>query len=662
MTRHLSSLALALLLPATLVAAEGDDSIQRRTANDGNVVMENVPEIPPEIVDALNRYQNTRGASFQDWRAEGDGLYVATRFADTYQIHRVDMPGGARHQLTFFQEPVYSVERRPGSSELVFPMDEGGGEFYQLHLLDPATGESRLLTDGSSRNGSAVWSEDGERLAFQSTRRDGKSNDVWIMDPEDSASAKMVLESPDGTWWGPVEWTDDGKRLLIQQYVSVSDSRVHLLDLESGERRMIAGSDETPHAALAAGFDAEDDGIFLVTTERSEFEQLAHLDLATGELEIITGEIPWDVSGGDFSEDGTRGAFVMNEGGVDRLYLLDPATREYAQVSTIPVGLIGGLEFRPDGKALAMTLNTALTPSDTFVLSLGESPLEAGELVRWTHSEVGGLDTSRFVEPELIQYPTFDEVDGKPRQIPAFVYRPRGEGPHPAIVYIHGGPESQYTPGFSSTFQMWVDVLGAAVIAPNVRGSSGYGKEYLQLDNGMRREDSVKDIGALLDWIETQPDLDQDRVAVYGGSYGGYMVLGSLMHYSDRLAAGVDVVGISNFVTFLENTEDYRRDLRRVEYGDERDPEMRKHLEAISPANHPEKLRAPLFVVQGQNDPRVPVTEAEQIVKAVRGAGYDVWYMNALNEGHGYDKKENRDLYQQAVVLFLREHLVGAAE
>jgi dipeptidyl aminopeptidase/acylaminoacyl peptidase len=274
-------------------------------------------------------------------------------------------------------------------------------------------------------------------------------------------------------------------------------------------------------------------------------------------------------------------------------------------------------------------------------------------------SEVGGLDTSKFQTPELIEYPTFDNDGDSKRQIPAWVYKPRGEGPFPVVVSIHGGPEGQSRPRFSSTYQMWVEKLGVAVVIPNVRGSSGYGKSYLALDNGFKREDSVRDIGALLDWIATQTDFDKERVAVFGGSYGGYMVLASATHYSDKLKAAVDIVGISNFVTFLENTQDYRRDLRRVEYGDERDPAMRAYLEKISPLNNVDKITIPMLIAQGENDPRVPVTESKQIVEALRNQGQTVWFMNALNEGHGYRKKENRDIYQQATVLFLQEHLFG---
>ena len=513
-----------------------------------------------------------------------------------------------------------------------------------------------MLTDGESRNGGVTWSKDGEVIAYQSTRRNGRSNDVWMMDPDDPKSAHMIVESPDGTWWGPMEWSEDGKRLLIANYVSVTDSRIHLLDLETGELQLLAGDPDNPYSALGAGasFSRDNAGIFFATDQQGDFTQLAYLDLTSGEAKTITTDIPWNVGGFQLNQDGTRGAFTINEGGINRFYLFDPESHEYTQVTNIPVGLLSGRDFSPDGSRFAMTLNTANTPSDVFTLALGDGPLEYGELTRWTYSEVGGLATESFVEPELVHYPTFDE-----REIPAFVYRPREEGPHPVIISIHGGPEAQYRPGFSSTFQSWIAELGAAVIAPNVRGSSGYGKEYVKLDNGFKREDSVKDIGALLDWIAEQPDLDENRVAVYGGSYGGYMVLASMVHYSDRLRGGVDIVGISNFVTFLENTQDYRRDLRRVEYGDEREPEMEAHLQKISPSNNADKITAPLFVAQGQNDPRVPVTEAQQIVEVIRDAGYDVWYMNALNEGHGFRKKENSDLYRQIVVEFFRKHLLG---
>ena len=652
-----------LILGAVILAASSvlaADAVQRTEANNGNLIMEDIPAIPDQIVNDLNRFQNVRSASFRDWTENGQGVYISTRFGDVTQIHRVDMPGGARQQITFYKEPVGGVSRQPGGRNLIFTRDTGGSEFTQIFMLDLADGSTKLLTDGKSRNGATAWDRQGRRLAYQSTRRNGASNDIWLMDPADPAKSEMILESPDGTWWGPAEFSESGSKMLISNYVSIADSRIHLLDLDSQQNELMAGGRDDTSANIPLGFDEDEGGFWFVTDQSGEFRQLAWQPMeSAAEPEIITADIPWDVNNGDISHDRSRIAFAVNENGMSRLYLLDTETKQYRSVDNLPTGLIFGLNFSPDDRSLGMPLNTARTPSDTFVLELGNRPLEHGQLVRWTMSEVGGLDTSKFQTPELIEYPTFDNDGDSERQIPAWVYKPRGEGPFPVVVSIHGGPEGQSRPRFSSTYQMWVEKLGVAVVIPNVRGSSGYGKSYLALDNGFKREDSVRDIGALLDWIATQTDFDKERVAVFGGSYGGYMVLASAVHYSDRLLGAVDIVGISNFVTFLQNTKDYRRDLRRVEYGDERDPAMRAYLNKISPLNNVDKITIPMLIAQGENDPRVPVTESKQIVEALRNQGQTVWFMNALNEGHGYRKKENRDIYQQATVLFLQEHLFG---
>jgi len=635
--------------------------IVRTEANSGKLVMEDIPAIPQSIVNDLNRYQNVRSAGFQEWTEDGEGIFVTTRFGDVSQIHHVGHPGGARTQITFFNEPTAGVLRQPKGSRLIFTMDSGGSEFSQVFLLDPsASDDAVMLTDGESRNGAVVWDRSGGRIAYQSTRRNGASNDVWMMQVDNPETAEVILESPDGTWWSPSDFSPDNQKLLIFNYVGNADSRIHLLDLDSGELRLLAGDPENPSSNAPLAFDRDGGGFFYISDVNGEFKQLAWKSLEEGaEPLFLTTDIPWHVEGGAVSEDRSRAAFTVNQSGFSKLYLMDMVSRQFHPVDSIPTGLVGGMAFSPNGRKLGMTLNTSQTPSDSFVLDLAEGALDHGDLERWTYSEVGGLDSRSFIVPELVSYPTFDSADGGPESVPAWVYTPEGEGPHPVIIVIHGGPEGQARPSFSSSYQMWLQKLGAAVIRPNVRGSDGYGKHYMSLDNGFKREDSVRDIGALLDWIETQPDLDENRVAVFGGSYGGYMVLASAVYYSDRLKAAVDIVGISNFVTFLENTQDYRRDLRRAEYGDERDPAMRAHLESISPLNHTDRISVPMFVVQGQNDPRVPVTEAEQVVAALRKQGHTVWYMNALNEGHGYRKKENRDVYQQATMLFLQQHLVG---
>jgi len=650
---------LVYLIIALLPGAMSADTDESWTANDGQLILRGFPEIPADLVNRVNRYQNVRSATFLEWAGSGDSLYIRTRFNELGQLHHVAAPGAYRRQMTWFNEPIGQVERRGRRDELSISMDEGGGEQDQVFLFDPDDGSARRLTDGSSRNRLVRWSRDGKRMAFQSTRRNGRSNDLWWMNPEKPGSEELLLEAPAGSWLGPAAFSHDGDLLLVQQFVSVDDSRISVLDLETRTVFLAAGSDETPSANKAIRFDRRGQGFYFITNQRGRAAELAYRRLeGEQETEFLTGDSPWDVTEFTLSDDGKRGAFVTNEEGISQLYLLDTASAAYKAVSRIPVGLISGLSFSPDNRRLAFNLSTAQTPSDVYVLQLGRRALSAGKLTRWTFSEIGGLDTDSFAEPRLVRYPTFDTVGDRRRTVPAFVYEPPGEGPHPVIIHVHGGPESQYRPSFSKKTQMWLAELGTAVIAPNIRGSTGYDSQYLALDNGVLREDAVKDIGALLDWIATQPDLDENRVAIYGASYGGYIVLASAVYYGDRLRAGVDVVGISNFVTFLENTEDYRRAFRRLEYGDERVPGMRVFLESISPLNHADRIDIPLLVVQGRNDPRVPAAQSERIVMALRLRGRPVWYIEALNEGHGYERKENRDIYEQATILFLSRFLL----
>jgi len=659
MSPLMRALCLALILTVIPLSA-GGNNVPQWQANEGQLILHGVPEIPPELVDRIKQYQNVRSAAFLAWTSDGKGMYIRTQFSEVSQVHRVSAPGGTRQQLTWYPEPVGQVMRRTNGRELAITMDEGGGERDQIILFDPNTASSRRLSDGQSRNRILRWSRDGKLLAFQSTRRNGRSNDLWLMDPDHPDRAELLLEAPAGSWLGPADFSDNGRYLLVQQFLGVDDSRIQVLNLRDRTANLLAGDPERPSGNRAISFDRNGEGFYFITNVRGRAAELAWQSLEPGTPpEFLTSRIGWDVTDFALSEDGRRGAFVTNEDGISRLYLLDTRKRDYSRIDQIPQGVISSLEFNPDNRRLALTISTPRTPSDVYVLELGRRPQSARSLTRWTYSEVGGLETDEFVEPRLMHYPTFDLRGDKQRMVPAFVYRPAGRGPHPVIIHVHGGPEAQYRPAFTTRTQLWVAELGAAVIAPNIRGSTGYDLEYLALDNDYRREDAVRDIGALLDWIAEQPDLDENRVAIFGASYGGYLVLASAVHYSDRLRAGVDVVGISNFVSFLENTEDYRRAFRRYEYGDERDPEMRSFLERISPLNNVERIDIPLLVVQGRNDPRVPASESEHIVKALRERDQTVWYIEALNEGHGYERKENRNIYEQAAILFLRQFLLN---
>ena len=654
--RTLLSCLFLLLLTSSVSAAE----IQRWTANNGQLIMEGIPAIPESLPQTLSRYQNIRIARFAGWTRNSKSIYIKTQLGEVTQLHRVDAPGGARYQLTFAAEPVSEVLRRPNSDELVLTRDRGGDEFDQIFLLNAENGLIRMLTDGQALNNRMAWDRKGRNLAYRSTRRNGRSSDIWTQGVDSSGPARILLETEDGALWKPIDFSRDGKKLLVQQFISVADSRIYVKELPDGPLKLLAGEAENPSSNIATSFDQKDENVLFVTNQRDGAAELARVSLGEEtNITFVPSIANWDITQFEMSPDRKRGAFISNERGINRLYLFDPRQLTYKHVRNIPLGLISSLSFSPDNRKLGMTLNSARSPNDAFVLNLGSRALSGGKLTRWTFSEVGGLNTRKFSEPAQVTYPSPAETPDLVLPTPAFVYLPPGDGPFPVIIHAHGGPESQFRPRFNPDFQMWIDQLGVAIIAPNIRGSLGYGSHYITMDNGYKREAAIKDIGALLDWIALQPKLDKSRVAVMGASYGGYIALASAVHYSDRLRAAVDRFGISNFVTFLENTQDYRRESRRIEYGDERDPEMRAFLEQISPLNNVDKIKIPLLVQQGQNDPIVPMSESEQLVKALREQGQTVWYMNALNEGHNYDKKENHDLYQQATFLFLQKYLLG---
>ncbi|NCT68520.1 MAG: S9 family peptidase [Rhodanobacteraceae bacterium] len=641
---------LALTLGLALPLATAAPSVERSVV--GTRTSENIPPIPAELAEQLRRYANTRGAALGGWTADGAGLLVTTRFGSTAQVHRVKAPGGAREQLTFYDEPIASLAPNPKQDGFVFGKDVGGSEFWQLYWFDLATRATTLLTDGTSRNDNPLWSPDGAQLAWSSTARNGTDTDVWVLDR--ACGAKKAVVTAGGAWVA-TGFSADGSKLLVQKLVSANEAHPGVVDLASGKLTLFP-VDGGKAAFGAFRFAPDSSGVYYTSDEGSEFKTLRFHDLKANKVVSLSGAIPWDVEDYALSRDGRRLAFVTNEDGFGVLHLLDTATRAELPLPALPKGVIGGVEFSPDGARIAFALNSAVSPSDVYTIDLATQAV-----ARWTQSEIGGLDASTFIAPELVRFATFDKAGGKPRTIPAFYYRPHGAAgaKAPVVIQIHGGPEAQARPVFNADIQYLVGQLGIAVLVPNVRGSAGYGKHYLQLDNGFRREDAVKDIGALLDWIGTRPELDAQRVAVYGGSYGGYMVLATMTHYNERLRAGVDIVGISNFVTFLTHTESYRRDLRRVEYGDERDPKMRAFLEKIAPTTNAGKITKPLFVAQGANDPRVPASEAAQIVASVRGNGGEVWFLQFSDEGHGFRKKPNVDYFRAATMLFWQKHLLG---
>lgn len=640
-------LLLRLITPAFIPSVYAQTDV---VVPNENLVVEGVPPLPAALADSVERYSNFRGATLTSWNPSRREMLISTRFADVPQIHVVTMPGGERSQLTFYPDAVTQARFNPKTGNFfVFSKDTGGGEFYQFYRDDLASGDVTLLTDGKSRNVGLIWAYSGDEIAYGSTRRDGKDMDIWVMDPSDPKSDHMLAKL-EGGGWQALDWSPDEHKLLVLNEVSAEESYLWLMDASSGEKTLLTPKGSANVHYAAGRFSKEGKGIYVTTDRDSEFHRLAYVDLASKQHTYLTSNIPWDVDEFDLSDNGKLIAFVTNEDGYGVLHVLDTATRKERSLPSLLKGVISGVSWHKDNRDLGFDLSSARSSSDVYSLDI-----QNGKVERWTFSETGGLDTSNFPEPQLIHWKSWDD-----RMISGFVYKPPAKftGKRPVIINIHGGPEGQFRPGFPGRWDYYMNELGIAMIAPNVRGSTGYGKTFLSLDNGFLREGSYKDINALLDWIQIQPDLEPGRVMITGGSYGGFMTLAVATNYNDRICCSVDVVGPSNLVTLLEHTSGYRQDLRRVEYGDERDPKMREFLEKIAPYNKTKNITKPLFVIAGKNDPRVPASESQQMVESVRQNGTPIWWLMANDEGHGFAKKKNVDYQFYATVMFVKEYLL----
>ena len=418
------------------------------------------------------------------------------------------------------------------------------------------------MTDGKSRNTGGVWSNSGDLYAYGSTRRDGKDVDLYLIKPPDKSTNRLLCELNSGGW-AALDWSPDDKTLLLQEELSVNEARLWLVDLASGVKTLLEPSNPTEKVFYGdSRFSKDGKGIYTITDSHSEFQRLTYIDLATNEHTYLSTEIPWDILEFDLTKDGSKLAFVANEDGFCRLHILDTTARKELTLPSTPQGQVSGLHWHNNSHDLAFNIENAQSPSDAYSLNV-----LTGKVERWTYSETGLVDLSNARFPELIHWTSFDN-----RQISGFLYQPPKSfsGKRPVLINIHGGPESQWRPHFLGATNYLLNELGIAIIYPNVRGSLGYGKTFSQLDNGLHRTDAYKDIGALIDWIKENPALDSERIMVMGGSYGGNMTLASAMLYNDKIKCSLDAFGPSNFVSYLKNTQSYRQDLRRVEYGDER--------------------------------------------------------------------------------------------
>jgi dipeptidyl aminopeptidase/acylaminoacyl peptidase len=622
-----------------------------------NIVIDGVPPIADDVIAKVAPYADFRAHGVVSWHPSLRQMLIRGRLNATNQIQLVSAPGAKPDPLTDYPDAVNLASFHPIHGDyFVFARAAGGDETFRLYRQDMATKAVTPISPEGERASQLEWSRKGD-LGVYTTLPVDRNNPgrkvvtrVHLVDPARPETDRVAAELDGGGWTG-FRFSEDGKRICFVQYVSATESSLWVMEVATGKMRRV-----TPPATRETVFYGEPrftkDGkaLIAVSDRDSEFRRLTYLPLEGGKPRVLTPKLPFDVDRFDISFDVNRIAFTTNEAGADVLRLMDLATFRELPRPPLVDGVIANLMWRPKSMEIAMTMSSARSAGDVFTYDL-----KANTLTRWTNGNAPAVNTSQFAEPRLIKWKSFDGLE-----VSGFYYGPptKFEGKRPVIINIHGGPEAQARPSFIGRNNYFVSELGVAMIYPNVRGSEGFGKTFVKLDNGALREDSVRDIGALIAWIKEQPYLDGSRVMIMGGSYGGYMTLASAFRYADRIASAVEIVGISNFVTFLEHTESYRRDLRRVEYGDERDPAMRTILEAISPLNNIDKITKPLMVVTGKNDPRVPWTEGQQIVADLKKRGTPVWWILANDEGHGYAKKPNADYQFYATVEFAKQTLL----
>jgi len=571
---------------------------------------------------------------------------------NSLQAAIVTAPGESPSFITRFPEDLSNIYYHPGGKYLIYRKDMNGDEACQLYRYDIETHISTLLSDGRSRNYYPIWSNSGQWVIYSSTRRDGKDMDLYAVNPLDPKSDHLVAKL-DGTDWTPFDWSPDDRRVILSDYKSVDETMLWLVDVATGEKTLLtppSGREKDSYGRLAQ-FSGDGKGIYITTERDSEFRRLAYLDLETRKTRYLTNDVDWDVEEFQISPDRKQLAFVVNEDGQGRLHVLDTRTAKHRRLPEPAVGLASRLCWCRNSRDLGFVFASWHTPGEVYSVDT-----KRGKIERWT-SGFNSIDTEGSSDPRQIKWTSFDG-----RTISGYLIRPpaKFKGKRPVIIDLHGGhlpPFAQFRPGFQGEDNYYASELGVAIIYPNVRGSSGYGKAFMKLNNGYGREGATKDIGALLDWIRTQPYLDPERVLVQGSSDGGYLALSAAASYNDRITASLSYLGPTSLNLQLENDSLHTDELRE-EYGDERDSKMRTYLERIAPLNNCESIRKPVFIIQGKNDRRVPYKGGELLAAALRKQGTPVWYLLALDEGHGFASPWTYEYTFLAKVSFARRYLL----
>lgn len=602
---------------------------------------------------SIEQYLNIRGATSPEYSFDNKKIYFTMAITGTTQLWCVNKPGSWPLQVTFFKDRVTGYSPNPKQDLILVEKDEGGSEYNQFYLTDGDGNGVKMITDNKPKvlYGFGRWSDDGRFFTYFSNSRSPYYYDIYIYDT-DKMNSELVYSSDHSNF--PSAISPDGQSIIISRSYTSYDNDLYLLNRTTGEFKLLTTHDnfKEPSEFRSASFDFTGKKLYYIANFKSDYFRLCQYDFESGktsypELSYLSKYRDRDINNLYFSGDRTKMLLLVNDEGYDRLFMYDLAgNKEISIPDKLNSSSITAIKFSKDNSKLIIGINSYSNPSVLY-----EWEIASNTVSQITYPSLGGVDPESFVEPELVKYKSFDGLE-----IPAFLYLPKtgSQKNLPCIISIHGGPESQATYGFSAIFQYFLNA-GYAIIEPNVRGSSGYGKKFASLDNVEARESSVRDIASLVDYLKGRGDIDPGRIAVYGGSYGGYMVLACMTLYPELFAAGVDVVGISNFITFMQNTADYRRKNRESEYGSlESDVEF---LKSISPLNRVDKIRSPLMIIHGRNDPRVPVGEAEQMYKAITDRGGNAELLIYEDEGHGIAKMKNKlDMYPK-MIRFLDKYV-----
>ncbi len=616
------------------------------------ISVDGVPPISIKLIEDIKPYTISRFSYLQDIHPLNKGILILTQLGSNIQAYTVKIPGGMRRQITYYDDAVNQSLFEPLKGEyLICQKDNNGDGFMQLYRHDLSSGKTVLLTDGGKSYNNMFWNQKGDKLYYTSLKRNESTTNVYTVSPKNLSSNRLFL-SLEGVNWAIQNLSrDESKMLLSMPYEgSNTQNSLWIYDINSKDKKLLLPAKGDEGSYYNIGSTNESLGFYLLTNQKNEFFQLAFYEFKKHHLNILT-HFNWDVRSASLSPDGSKIALTVNEAGNCKSYIFYTASKTIKPIQGLPVGFLTGMTWTKDSQKGFYQLSTSYANSDIY-----EWDSKTGKIVPWVENEIGGVDASAIPAPQLVKWKSFDGLE-----ISGFLYpaNKKFSGKRPVIIDIHGGPVSQSLPFYNSTTNYYTNELGISVIFPNIRGSFGFGKSFTEMDNGLKKENAVKDIGALLDWIISRSDLDAGRVMVTGGSYGGYMTYRTAIEYNKKIRCAVEAFGMSDMLSYKNSVDTAYREYFSHEFGDEKVSSIHDYLERISPLKNANKITMPIFIIQGRNDPKIPYTESQQMVEAIKRNSGSVWYLLANDEGHGFSKQANRDYLFYATVEFIKRYLLN---